>query len=187
MRLPGMRDSELYGMPQTETQPEAMPKEGISVKIWSTPQPVFDKLNAEFNFDMDVCADPDNAKCPTWYSHTDGLSSYWGGTCFLNPPYGRNQIDPWLAKALWIASIDWATVVCLVPSRTNSPWWHEYAMKATEIRFVRKKLSFFGGKGVPFWGNAILVFRKGQVGQTPKVSSWIQPEKPNRKAVANAY
>jgi len=143
-------------------------------RIWSTPQAVFDKLNEEFRFDMDVCADHDNAKCQMYYTQAKGLSEGWGGVCFLNPPYGRT-ISAWLRKAYEVAAGREATVVCLVPSRTNPPWWHDYVMKATEIRFVRKKLSFFPDSGVPFWGNAIVVFRKGQVGQPPKVSSWEQP------------
>jgi phage N-6-adenine-methyltransferase len=147
---------------------------GEEVKIWSTPQHVFDKLNDEFKFDVDVCADSDNAKCAKWYGRDKGLNSAWLGNCFLNPPYGK-EIGDWLAKALWMSSVGMATVVCLIPSRTNAPWWHDSVMKATEIRFVRKKLSFFGGKGVPFWGNAIVVFRSGQVGQMPKVTSWEQP------------
>src|SRR5579859_2314064 len=144
------------------------------MKIWSTPQDVFDKLDDEFHFDIDVCADDNNAKCQMYYSRQRGLIEDWGGVCFLNPPYGK-EISQWLKKALEVAANRDDTVVCLLPVRSNPPWWHNYVMKATEIRFVRKKLSFTGGMGVPFWGNAIVVFRKGSVGQSPAVSSWDQP------------
>lgn len=144
--------------------------------IWSTPQPIFDKLNAEFCFDMDVCADPENAKCRMFYTRGKGLDADWGGVCFLNPPYGR-EISKWMRRAFHAANTGQATVVCLIPNRSNAPWWHDYVMKATEIRFVRKKVAFAGGTGVPFWGSVIAVFRKGQVCKSPKVSSWEQPQR----------
>jgi len=154
-------------------------------RIWSTPQPVFDKLNAEFEFQIDVCADPENAKCEDYYTRERGLQEEWTGMCFMNPPYGRGKlIDPWIAKAHEVAWRSEASVVCLIPSRTNPPWWHTYVMQATEIRFVLSKLSFSGGsKGVPFWGNAIVVFEGGRVGPAgskwwrPFVSSWDQPNR----------
>jgi phage N-6-adenine-methyltransferase len=149
------------------------------MKIWSTPQRIFDKLNDEFCFDMDVCADADNAKCIMFYSRQRGLTEPWGGVVFLNPPYGRGLIQPWIQKAYEVAARREATAVCLIPSRTNPPWWHDFVMKATEIRFIRSKVSFLGiGENTtPFWGNSIVVFRKGMVGQTPKVSSWDQPQR----------
>lgn len=133
---------------------------------------------------MDVCADTNNAKCEMFYSRSRGLVEPWGGVVFLNPPYGRGLIQPWIQKAYEVAARREATAVCLLPSRTNSPWWHAFVMKATEIRFVVKKMSFTGTQlGVPFWGNAIVVFRKGMVGGNsvngyyPQVSSWEQPNK----------
>ena len=149
------------------------------MKIWSTPQHIFDKLNAEFCFDIDVCADASNAKCEMFYSRSRGLTEPWGGVVFLNPPYGRGLIQPWIQKAYEVAARGEATAVCLIPSRTNPPWWHDFVMKATEIRFIRSKVSFLGiGENTtPFWGNSIVVFRNGQVGKPPKVSSWEQPKK----------
>ena len=67
--------------------------------IWATPQDFFDKLNAVFKFDLDVCALPDNAKCERFFSpEDDGLKQEWTGTCWMNPPYGREIIE-WVAKA----------------------------------------------------------------------------------------
>jgi phage N-6-adenine-methyltransferase len=58
--------------------------------MWATPQDFFDKLNAEFNFELDVCATEDNAKCSKYYSpEEDGLQQEWKGMCWMNPPYGR--------------------------------------------------------------------------------------------------
>ena len=141
--------------------------------IWSTPQHIFDKLNREFGFTLDVCADPENAKC-TYFRSGKPLLEDWGkNKCFMNPPYGR-EISAWIRKA-HEASLAGATVVALIPGRTNAPWWHEYVMKADEIRFVRKKLSFTGNdgtKGVPSFGSVIAVF--GNKRQKPKISSWDQ-------------
>lgn len=88
---------------------------------WETPQWLFDELNSEFGFDLDVCADKMNAKCTRYFSReTDGLSQTWHGTCWMNPPYGR-EIGRWMAKA-YESSQEGATVVCLVPARTDTKW-----------------------------------------------------------------
>ena len=57
---------------------------------WGTPQALFDKLNEEFHFDLDVCATVENAKCKKYYRlEEDGLKQEWKGVCWMNPPYGR--------------------------------------------------------------------------------------------------
>jgi phage N-6-adenine-methyltransferase len=67
--------------------------------LWATPQAFFDKLNAEFGFELDVCALPENAKCPRYFSpEMDGLAQDWKGVCWMNPPYGR-AIGNWMRKA----------------------------------------------------------------------------------------
>ena len=83
-----------------------------------------------------------NAKCPNYFTpEQDGLAQDWIGTCWCNPPYGRD-IGKWIKKA----SEANATVVCLVPARTDTAWWHDYAMKADDIRFIRGRLKFGGSK-----------------------------------------
>lgn len=58
--------------------------------LWATPQDLFDELNAEFHFEVDVCALPENAKCEKYFSpEHDGLKQHWNGVCWCNPPYGR--------------------------------------------------------------------------------------------------
>lgn len=48
--------------------------------LWATPQSFFDKMNSEFNFDLDTCAIPENAKCEKYFTpEIDGLSQSWGG------------------------------------------------------------------------------------------------------------
>lgn len=122
-----------------------------------TPQKFFDTLNAEFRFDTDVCADAQNAKCARFFTQEqDGLAQAWTGVCWMNPPYGKN-IGLWMEKAMNSAAAG-ATVVCLVPSRTDTRWWHEYAMRG-EVRFVRGRLKFGDAKtGAPF-PSAVVIFR----------------------------
>lgn len=111
---------------------------------WETPPDVFDPLHAEFGFTLDVCARADNTKCARYLSpDDDGLASDWAReVCWMNPPYGR-AIAGWMRKA-WQASQGGATVVCLVPARTDTAWWHDYAMRG-EIRYVRGRIHFLTG------------------------------------------
>jgi len=124
---------------------------------WETPQHIFDALNVEFGpFELDPCASPDKAKCAHYYSE-GGLEKRWAGKIFVNPPYGR-EIAAWMKKAYesWLAG---ATVVCLIPSRTDTRWWHDYVMAATEIRFIHGRLRFGGHKNSAPFPSAIAVFR----------------------------
>lgn len=122
---------------------------------WSTPQDLFDKLDAEFHFDLDPCATKENAKCELFYTKEDnGLSKDWSGhTVFMNPPYGK-EIRKWVQKAKQSN----ATVVCLVPARTDTFWWHEYVIGA-EVRFIRGRLKFGGSEDSAPFPSAIVIFR----------------------------
>lgn len=67
---------------------------------WETPQHIFEKYNKQYNFTLDVCATPKNAKCKRYFTkEQDGLSQEWSGRCWMNPPYGR-EIGKWMKKAL---------------------------------------------------------------------------------------
>jgi hypothetical protein len=101
---------------------------------WSTPQDTFNALDQEFGFTVDVCATAENAKCAKFYTKAeDGLAQPWSGVCWMNPPYGRT-IGKWMAKARKAVEAG-ATVVALVPARTDTRWWHDHATKG-EIRFL---------------------------------------------------
>jgi len=139
-------------------------KSGTSVHFssarsnWSTPQAFFDELNKEFNFTRDVCAEPHTARCERfWTREDDALSKEWEGVCYMNPPYGR-EITKWIKKA-YDSSRSGATVVCLIPSRTDTKWWHQYVMHADEIRFIQGRLKFDGHKNSAPFPSAISVFR----------------------------
>lgn len=124
---------------------------------WATPQDFFDALDREFSFDLDVCATSENNKCAEYFSpHDDGLKQEWTGTCYMNPPYGR-QIGKWIQKA-YESSLNGATVVCLIPARTDTAYWHDYVMRG-EIRFIRGRLYFGSGTGAAPFPSAVVVFR----------------------------
>ena len=128
--------------------------------LWGTPQDLFDKLDAEFHFDLDVCAMPENAKCERYYTpEQDGLAQEWTGTCWCNPPYGR-QIGKWVKKAYECGT----TVVMLVPARTDTKWFHDYIYGKAEVRFLQGRLHFVSAGGAamdraPF-PSMVVVFRR---------------------------
>jgi len=137
---------------------------------WSTPQALFEALNAEFAFDLDAAADRKNAKCDDFLAR-NALSLDWdtyglcvGPSVFLNPPYSKCR--EFIAKAAWEASKG-CTVVCLVPSRTDTRWFHDHVwdrdrhrpQPGVEVRFLKGRLKFSGAKaGAPF-PSMIVVFR----------------------------
>lgn len=128
---------------------------------WSTPQDFFDKLNDEFHFTLDVCADESNHKCEHYYTkEIDGLSRPWIGTIWCNPPYGR-KIGEWVRRAYISSQIGFATVVMLLPDRTNTRWFHDYIYNKpnTEIRFIKGRLKFGGCKNSALFPSMVVIFR----------------------------
>ncbi len=126
--------------------------------LWSTPQALFDRLNKWFCFTVDVCATADNAKCDTYFTECeDGLAQEWEGTCWMNPPYGRG-IKEWIAKAYGSAMKNKATVVCLLPARCDTQWWHEYCAKG-EVYFIKGRIKFGDAKNNAPFPSALVVFR----------------------------
>ena len=140
-----MAKSKLFGLADDRTD------------VWATPQDFFDKLNTIFDFDLDVCALPENAKCKRYFTpEVDGLSQEWIGTCWMNPPYGR-EISLWIEKAVETANSG-HTVVALLPARTDVGWWQNYCLNR-EIHFIRGRLKFGGSKTNAPFGCAVVVFR----------------------------
>lgn len=126
---------------------------------WATPTNFFETMSAQHGpFDIDVCADATNAKVWRYFDKDmDGLSQQWIGKCWMNPPYGRN-IVAWMKKA-YESSLTGATVVCLVPSRTDTTWWHSYAMKG-DITFIKGRLKFGNSKNSAPFPSAVVVFKR---------------------------
>ncbi len=115
---------------------------------WQTPKCVMEELEEEFaGFDLDPCP----------IDHTvDGLTIPWEGKVYVNPPYGR-EIGRWIKKGYESAKAG-ALVVMLIPSRTDTIWWHNYVMKSDEIRFIKGRLCFSGyPTGAPF-PSCIVIF-----------------------------
>lgn len=139
--------------------------------LWATPQAFFDRLNAEFNFTLDPCSDGTNAKCQRYFTaEDDGLAQSWANEIvFMNPPYGR-VIGDWIRKAYESTENENTTVVALIPSRTDTKYWHDYVMKADEIRFVKSRLYFNDGNGRAPFPSVVVVFRKNDR-SAPGVSS----------------
>jgi phage N-6-adenine-methyltransferase len=124
---------------------------------WGTPAEIFDPLDAEFGFTLDVCATPDNAKCARYYTSNDnGLLQAWTGVCWMNPPYG-NRVGEWIKKA-YESSLAGTTVVCLVKATPDTRWWHAYTPVA-EVRFVKGRITFIGAENHAPFPSVILIFR----------------------------
>lgn len=128
---------------------------------WSTPPALFDRLDKEFGFGLDVCATAENAKCAKYFDKAaDGLAQDWSGACYMNPPYGR-EIGAWVRKASESAKAG-ATVVCLLPARTDTKWWHEYIMRsgsgASEVRFIKGRLKFGNSKNSAPFPSCLVIF-----------------------------
>jgi phage N-6-adenine-methyltransferase len=135
---------------------------------WTTPKDFFDKINKEFNFGLDAAALQASTLVPdNWYgpdhpdtSRRDGLTRQWNTDTdkpiWLNPPYGR-VIKQWVAKAAqeaWVGGV----VVCLVPARTDTSWWHDHCIMH-EVRFLRGRLKFGGSKNSAPFPSALVIMR----------------------------
>ena len=130
---------------------------------WSTPDDLFSELDGIFHFDLDACASPQNTKCRRFFSkEQDALGQRWEGTVWMNPPYGR-RIEVFMQKAFEESKLG-ATVVCLVPSRTDTAWWHRYARQGLII-FLRGRLRFGGVASSAPFPSAIVIFWGGQLGR----------------------
>lgn len=121
---------------------------------WETPLDLYKKLNDEFHFTLDPCANEFNHKCDNYYTvENDGLKQNWGGQIvFCNPPYGR-KIYEWVKKAYEESQKSNTTVVLLIPSRTDTKYFHEFLYKKenVELRFLKGRLKFSGSENsAPF-------------------------------------
>ena len=139
---------------------------------WETPRDLFATLDREFNFTLDVCATSRNRKCPAYFSRAvNGLAQRWTGTCWMNPPYGR-QIGMWVKKARE-ESRRRAIVVGLLPARTDTAWWHAHVMRAHEIRLLEGRLTFVGAPSPAPFPSAVVIFKRNRTRRVaPRVVSW---------------
>lgn len=138
---------------------------GSSRQDWATPNSIFAPIHAEFNFTLDAAADASNTKTKAFFcAADDGLQQDWGcHRVWLNPPYGArtSRLSDWVRKAL-DASRQGATVVVLIPARTNTNWFHELCLKHGEVRFIQGRPKFGDADhGLP-QPLCLVIFRSGQ-------------------------
>jgi phage N-6-adenine-methyltransferase len=140
-----------------------------------TPPEIFNPLNEEFCFELDAAAEDWNAKCKRYYTREDdGLSKPWAKRTWCNPPYGKD-VGRWVEKAHREA-VKGNISVLLLPSSTNTKWWHDYIWdsarhapyRGVQVRFVKGRIPFLvrGSDGAlvragnPSVNSVIVVFRK---------------------------
>lgn len=152
---------------------------------WETPQDFFDVVDAEFGFDIDVCATSANTKCShfiglqgnaldicvRWYDPYEG-----GGTAWCNP--GFTNIGPWMEKAYAeVIGGDTTVVVVMALVSPSTKWWRDWAMKASEIRLLGgKRVQFVAPEGVKQSSNArencLIIFRPNPHNRKPDIWTW---------------
>lgn len=124
---------------------------------WYTPQDTYDELNKEFGFTLDVCATDENTKCNRYYTkEDDSLVQDWSSEiCWMNPPYSK--VKEFIEKA----ATERCTTVALVPSRTDTRWFHQYCYQKenVEIRFIKGRLRFGGSVNAAPFPSMIVIFR----------------------------
>lgn len=142
---------------------------GKATDEWATPQALFDALDLEFRFGLDAAATEDNAKCTAFFTREDdALTRSWypgqGWSVWLNPPY--SQCREFIAKAAQEAR-NGCTVVALVPSRTDTRWWHSEVYDpcrnafrpGVEVRFIKGRLKFGDSTNSAPFPSVVIVFR----------------------------
>lgn len=128
---------------------------------WETPQWLFDELDREFHFTLDAAATKENTKCASFLE--DGLTQDWEGVVWCNPPYGKGVTPKWTEKAYKENLRGGATIVMLLPARTDTKWFHDHCYGKAEIRFIKGRLKFEGAtQPAPFpsmvviWGKRLI-------------------------------
>lgn len=143
-------------------------------QTWYTPPEFVDALQKKYPFELDVCATEETAKCDLFFDpEIDGLRQSWGKrVCWMNPPYGR-ELSLWIDKAIEQAK-QGATVVCLVPARIETKWFHRAWDACAEVYFVRGRIKFGGADhGAPF-PSAVFVLTGTPA--APLAPKWLTPK-----------
>lgn len=141
---------------------------------WGTPPRLFEILNKEFLFTVDVASTDKNKKLPKNFTKKDnGLKRSWAGErVFCNPPF--SDIGTWVAKAF--SERNKADIIVMVlPVRTDRKYFHEMILGHAEIRFIKGRPNYIPIEGqkitnCPFNTMAV-VFRKDRVYQDKTQSS----------------
>lgn len=155
---------------------------------WGTPLWLFDWWNEDFKFGLDAAADSENALCNCYFNeHDDALKQSWKGygNVFVNPPYSKNKQ---FLKKICDELDGTFYIVALLPSRTSNNWWHDYVMrKASEIWFIRNRLTFVGAKsGAPFPSCGV-IFKDRNPLHNPHIYSLEKPKNVQQNASRTNY
>lgn len=170
--------------------------------LWATPQDFFDRLNDEFHFTLDPCADAVNHKCEKYFTEKeDGLSQDWSGEIvFCNPPYSKSEAacktgcskkscikrgyhldkykpgqDDWIRKSFEEGKKENTTVVMLIPARTDKEVMHDYVFKhARAICFIKGRLRFGSAKDVAPFPSMLVVFGNAEFNYIEEFGHWIK-------------
>lgn len=126
---------------------------------WETPQWLFDEQNAIYHFTLDAAATKENAKvkCNYFTKEQNALVQDWAPhIVWLNPPYGRG-VGEWIKKA-YEECLKGACVVCLLPARTDTAYWHKYVIPFGYTRFIKGRLKFGGSTNSAPFPSALVTF-----------------------------
>lgn len=130
--------------------------------MWETPQGFFDRYNKIYQFNTDVCAIKENAKCAHYYTpEQNGLIQSWKGVCWMNPPYGRNEGYKWVKKA-YEENLKGCIVVALLPARTDTKWFHQFVINNPNvtIEFIEGRLKFSNSTDAAPFPSIVVTFGK---------------------------
>jgi len=126
----------------------------------NTPDWLIRELALFFDWNLDVCVSSPNV-CGNYFDESsDGLNQEWRGLCWMNPPY--SEMMEWMTKAMSSG----ANVVCLVPCRTETRWWHKTVPHASQVVFIRGRLKFGGAPHNAPFPSAFVVF--GELDETQR-------------------
>jgi phage N-6-adenine-methyltransferase len=156
---------------------------------WTTPQDLWDALNARFQFSLDVAATATNAKCSRFFTlEDDGLAQSWApvdesdtGACWMNHPY--SQTEKWLAKAFETAMNGERTMVCLPKVDTSTNWWWDYC-RYGQVLFLPGRYKFNDGEHAATFASAVVIFPKNMATNPkyrPTTEYWDWTGKRNEK------
>ena len=125
---------------------------------WETPQELYTALNRRFKFTLDPCSTKENHLCNKYFTKEDnGLSKEWKGeTVFVNPPYSK--IKQWVEKCYKEHEKNGTTVVMLIPSRTDTRYFHDYIYHKADIEFIKGRLHFSNSKNNAPFPSMIVIY-----------------------------
>lgn len=135
---------------------------------WQTPDSVLELVRQFAPIVLDPCTSSDNPTGAHSFITCGGLEERWyeaGGLVYVNPPYGR-ELPRWADKCRLEAKLG-ASIILLVPSRTDTRWWHACEADCAAFALWRGRMTFKGAPSTaPFpsclfyWGDRAWSFAR---------------------------